>query len=136
MKKLENQVRNEIFRQMSLTSTLALDVPVRPMDAKGLTLSHQHDIPIVNSQPSTRANRTFRTSSPQWQFGKDRSVGVLCYYAGPDLKGLKFIKLGKYNSKYCSVKAPVHATIISFDFDILRSQSKQKSTTFGGAMTQ
>ena len=36
MKKLENQVRNEIFRQMSLTSTLALDVPVCPVDAKGL----------------------------------------------------------------------------------------------------
>ena len=25
---------------------------------------------------------TFRTSSPQWQFGKDRSEGVLYYYAG------------------------------------------------------
>ena len=36
VKKLENQVRNEIFRQMSLTLTLALDVPVRPMDSKGL----------------------------------------------------------------------------------------------------
>ena len=36
VKKLENQVRNEIFKQMSLTSTLALDVLVRPMDAKGL----------------------------------------------------------------------------------------------------
>ena len=36
MKKLENEVRNEIFSQMSLTSTLALDVPVRPMEAKGL----------------------------------------------------------------------------------------------------
>ena len=35
VKKLENEVRNEIFRQMSLTSTLALDVKVRPMDAKG-----------------------------------------------------------------------------------------------------
>ena len=36
VKKLENQVRNEIFRQMSLTLTLTLplDVPVRPMDAK------------------------------------------------------------------------------------------------------
>ena len=39
VKKLENQVRNEIFRQMSLTLTLALDVPVRPMDAKGAKLS-------------------------------------------------------------------------------------------------
>ena len=38
VKKLKNQVRNEIFRQMSLTLTLALGVPVRPMDAKGLTL--------------------------------------------------------------------------------------------------
>ena len=36
VKKLQNQVRNEIFRQMSPTSTLTLDVPVRPMDAKGL----------------------------------------------------------------------------------------------------
>ena len=35
--KLENQVRNEIFRQMSLTLTLPLDVPVRPVDAKGLS---------------------------------------------------------------------------------------------------
>ena len=34
---MENEVRNEIFRQMSLTLTLA--VPVRPMDAKGLTIS-------------------------------------------------------------------------------------------------
>ena len=33
---MKNQVRNEIFRQMSLTSTLPLDVLVRPMDAKGL----------------------------------------------------------------------------------------------------
>ena len=35
---LKNQVRNEIFRQMSLTLTLTLplDVPVRPMNAKGL----------------------------------------------------------------------------------------------------
>ena len=34
--KLKNQARNEIFRQMSITLTLPLDVPVRPMDAKGL----------------------------------------------------------------------------------------------------
>ena len=34
MEKLKNQLRNEIFRQISLT--LTLDVPVRPMDAKGL----------------------------------------------------------------------------------------------------
>ena len=33
----KSKVRNEIFRQMSLTSTLALDVPVRPMDAKRLS---------------------------------------------------------------------------------------------------
>ena len=37
MKKLVNQVINEIFRQMTITLTLALDVPVRPMDAKGLS---------------------------------------------------------------------------------------------------
>ena len=39
VKKLVNQVRNEIFRQMTITITLtlALDVPVRPMDAKRLT---------------------------------------------------------------------------------------------------
>ena len=43
VKKLVNQVINEIFRQMTITLTLALDVPVRPidapvrpMDAKGL----------------------------------------------------------------------------------------------------
>ena len=35
--KTENQVRNEIFWQMSLTLTLPLDAPVRPIDAKGLT---------------------------------------------------------------------------------------------------
>ena len=34
-KKLVSQVINEIFRQMTITLTLALDVPVRPMDAKG-----------------------------------------------------------------------------------------------------
>ena len=33
---MKNQVRNEIFRQMSLTLTLPLDVPVSPMDVKGL----------------------------------------------------------------------------------------------------
>ena len=37
MKKLVNQVINEIFKQMTITLTLPLDVPVRPMDAKGLT---------------------------------------------------------------------------------------------------
>ena len=36
VKKLVNQVINEIFRQMTVTLTLPLDVPVRPMDAKGL----------------------------------------------------------------------------------------------------
>ena len=40
VKKLENQVRNEILRQMTitltLTLTLRLGVPAHPMDAKGL----------------------------------------------------------------------------------------------------
>ena len=36
MKKGVNQVINEIFTQMTITLTLALDVPVRPMDTKGL----------------------------------------------------------------------------------------------------
>ena len=36
MKKLVNQVINEIYRQMTITLTLRLDVPVRPMEAKGL----------------------------------------------------------------------------------------------------
>ena len=36
MKKLVNEVINEIFRQMTITMTLRLDVLVRPMDAKGL----------------------------------------------------------------------------------------------------
>ena len=36
MKKLVNQIINEIFRQLTLTLTLELDVPVCPMDAKGL----------------------------------------------------------------------------------------------------
>ena len=30
-----NQVINEIFKQMTITFTLPLDVPVRPMDTKG-----------------------------------------------------------------------------------------------------
>ena len=34
LKTLKNEVRNEIFRQMSLTSTLPLDIPVCPMDTK------------------------------------------------------------------------------------------------------
>ena len=34
-----NQVINEIFRQMTITLTLRLDVPVRPMDAKGLIVT-------------------------------------------------------------------------------------------------
>ena len=34
--KMKNQVRNEIFRQLSLALTLPLGIPVRPMDAKGL----------------------------------------------------------------------------------------------------
>ena len=37
MKKLVTQVINEIFRQITITLTLPLDVLVRPMDAKGLT---------------------------------------------------------------------------------------------------
>ena len=37
VKKLVNQVINEIFRQMTITLTLPLDVPVRPMDTKGLS---------------------------------------------------------------------------------------------------
>ena len=49
MKKLENQVRNEIFRQMSLTSTLALDVLVRPMDAKGLILNCQEILKVMDN---------------------------------------------------------------------------------------
>ena len=39
---MKNQVRNEIFRQMSLTLTLTLDVPVRPMDTKGLKWAYLH----------------------------------------------------------------------------------------------
>ena len=39
---MKNQVRNEIFRQMSLTLTLPLDVPVRPMDVKGLNTRSRH----------------------------------------------------------------------------------------------
>ena len=47
-----------------------------------LTLSRRHDVPNVNSQLSTRADRTFRPSSPQCQIRKDRSEWVLHYYAG------------------------------------------------------
>ena len=37
VKKLVNQVINEIFRQLTLTLTLELDVRVHPMDAKGIS---------------------------------------------------------------------------------------------------
>ena len=33
------------------------------------------------------------------------------------------------------LKAPIYATIISFDFDVLQLRSRQKSTTFGRVMT-
>ena len=46
VKKLKNQVRNKIFRQMSLTLTLPLDVPVRPMGAKGLIVLFWEHISI------------------------------------------------------------------------------------------
>ena len=36
VKKLKNQIKNEIFRQKSLTLTLPLAMPASPMDAKGL----------------------------------------------------------------------------------------------------
>ena len=42
VKKLKNQDRNEIFRQMSLTLTLTLDIPVCPMDVKELKTSWQY----------------------------------------------------------------------------------------------
>ena len=44
MKKLANQVINEIFRHMTITLTLRFDVPVRPMDAKGLKLQFSRRI--------------------------------------------------------------------------------------------
>ena len=47
-----------------------------------LTLSHRLDVPNVNFLPSTGADMTLRTSSPQRQVGKDRCEGVLYYYAG------------------------------------------------------
>ena len=43
MKKLVNQVVNEIFRQIDPNLDLALDVPVRPMDARGLNGSSQRE---------------------------------------------------------------------------------------------
>ena len=39
VKKMKNQVTNEIFRQMSLTLTLPLDATVRPMEAKGSSIT-------------------------------------------------------------------------------------------------
>ena len=47
-----------------------------------LTLSHLHDVPNVTCLPSTHADMTLRTSSPQRQIGKSRSEGILYYYAG------------------------------------------------------
>ena len=49
MKKLVNQVINEIFRQMTITVTLPLDVPVRPMDAKGLNVVVHATITFISS---------------------------------------------------------------------------------------
>ena len=42
-----NQVINEIVRQMTITLTLALDIPVRPMDAKGLSVIGVHPPLII-----------------------------------------------------------------------------------------
>ena len=60
MKKLKNQVRNEIFRQLSLTLTLTLplDVPVHPMDAKGLS-SVSASVIVGRSSKSTVWLREF-----------------------------------------------------------------------------
>ena len=53
MKKLVNQVINEIFRQMTITLTLPLDVPVRPMEANGLKVNffllRKNDLPFLPS---------------------------------------------------------------------------------------
>ena len=42
--KMKNQVRKELFRQMTLTLTLMLDIPVRRMDAKGLMLDQHRQL--------------------------------------------------------------------------------------------
>ena len=46
-----------------------------------LTISHRHDVPNVNFLPSTGADTTLRTSSPQCH-RKYKCEGVLYYYAG------------------------------------------------------
>ena len=38
------------------------------------------------------------------------------------------------NHSWC-VKAPIHAILVSFDFDVLQIRPKLKSTTFGRTMT-
>ena len=43
VKKLVNEVINEIFRQMTITLTLRLDVLVRSMDRKGQPFQRQAD---------------------------------------------------------------------------------------------
>ena len=52
---------NEIFRQMSPTLTLPLDVLVRPMDAKGLINTHAHTLngisPNMRSDVAKSLNR-------------------------------------------------------------------------------
>ena len=64
MKKLKNQVRNELFRPLTLTLTLTFDVLVRRMDAKGLIvglfLVKTTDI-YINHYQANIAN----TQSPQ-----------------------------------------------------------------------
>ena len=59
VKKLVNQVINEIFRQMTITLTLALDVPVRPVDAKGLICLH-FDVRFSPLIIKTKRARNFR----------------------------------------------------------------------------
>ena len=66
MKKLVNQVINEIFRQMTITLTLALDVPVRPMDVKGLSdISNEQRTTFSPAEPSGAGRERMSAMSSQ-----------------------------------------------------------------------
>ena len=61
-----------------------------------LTLSHQHDVPNVNFLPSTLADMTLRTSSPQLQFGKTgvRGFHIIMRAGMKELNYANIVKLG------------------------------------------
>ena len=64
----KNQVRNEIFRQMSLTLTLPLDIPVHPMDAKRLIAFQIKKMYIIHSIHFSHCQSLLARNSHQLSF--------------------------------------------------------------------